>query len=156
MSRPKFNQPSDLWCIDGSLRDVYVFNTAIGDWDKMLTLARAHPYEYLRDGSAHELPTAKALFQNREHSHWLSVKAGKVSLNCHFFTQEEIELNIDPREVAGSEEHISALQFIEQLAEVTQKDVVVTAENCREATLLRYEQLGRRWHVYELPEKNDA
>lgn len=156
MNRPHINQPSDLWLVDGSLRDVYVLNTTIGDWETLITLARAHEHEYKRDGVADALPNAQTVFQDREHSHLLSVIIGKVSINCHFFIPEEIELDINPREIEGQKEHTSILQFIEQLAEATQKDVVITAENSPDAVLLRYKQLSHFWHAHEPGTHSDA
>ncbi|MBL0731206.1 hypothetical protein [Piscinibacter sp. HJYY11] len=156
MNRPRINQPSDLRFVDGSLRDVYVFNTTIEDWETLIAFARAHKHEYTKDGVVAVLPNAKALLGDREHSHLLSVQAGNVSINCHFFILEEIELDIDPREIAGPEEHACVLRFIEQLAEATQKDVVITAENSPDAALLRYVHLRHVWHIYELGAHNDA
>jgi hypothetical protein len=149
VNRPALNQPTDLWLVDGTLRDVYVFNTAAGDWDALLLLAQTHTHEYKRDGVTQPLPGATTLLQDREHSHLLSVLAGPVRINCHFFVQEQIELDIDPQEIGGTAEHLAVLQLLEQLAQATRKDVVVTPENLPEAVLLHYNQANRTWRVDE-------
>ncbi len=156
MNRPTLNQPADLWLVDGSLRDIYVLNTVADDWDALLTLAKAHPHEYRRDGVTQSLPGRTYLFQDRDHSHLLSVLAGSVRINCHFFVPEEIELDIDPREITGPEEHLAVLQFIEGLAGATGKDAVVTPENTPDIMLLHYEQARHAWQVYESPSSSDA
>jgi hypothetical protein len=149
VNRPAFNQPSDLWLVDGTLRDVYVFNTSAADWDALMLLAKAYPHEYTQDGVAQPLPGATTLLQDREHSHLLSVLAGSVRINCHFFMPEEIELDIDPKEITGATEHRDVLEFLERLSQATQKDTVVTPENSPEIPLLHYNQATRAWRVHE-------
>ncbi len=156
VNRPTFNQPAELWLVDGSLRDIYVFNTAAADWDALLILAQAHAHEYTHDGIAQSLPGATALFQDREHSHLLSVLAGSVRINCHFFVPEEIELDIDPRDVTGPEEHVAVLQFVERLARATQKDAVVTPESTPDIALLHYDHASQFWQVHESRARSDA
>jgi hypothetical protein len=149
VDRPALNQPTDLWLVDGSLRDAYVFSTAPADWDALLLQAQAYPHEYTHDGVSRQLPAATTLFQDREHSHLLSVLAGSVRINCHFFTEEEIELDIDPKEIKGPTEHLAVLQFFEQLAQAIGKDTVVTLENSPEIALLHYHQASHTWRVHE-------
>jgi hypothetical protein len=156
VNRPTLNQHADLWLVDGSLRDIYVFNTVPDDWDALLALAQAHPHEYTRDGISTSLPGTTSIFQARDHSHLLSVLAGTVRINCHFFAPDEIELDIDPREVKGPEEHAAVLLFVEQLARATGKDAVLTPESTREIVLLHYQQAGQTWQIHESRSRGDA
>ncbi|MDT7836906.1 hypothetical protein [Aquabacterium sp. OR-4] len=151
MNRPTLNQPADLWHVDGSLRDIYVFSTIASDWDALLVLAQTYPHEYTQDGIPHSLPAAAALFRDREHSHLLSILTGAVRINCHFFVPEEIELDIDPWEVIDQEKHVAVLQFVERLAQATRKDAVVTPENTPDKALLQYDHASQVWQVHELP-----
>lgn len=153
---PAFNQPVDLWLADGSLRDIYIFDTVEKDWDAFLELARSQLHTYTLDGLAQPLPGRTTVFQDREHSHLLSIQAGSVKINCHFFIPEEIELDIDPTEINGEEEHVAVLQFIEQISEATSRDVVVTQENSPDLVLLRYEQTRNSWQTYESHSNSDA
>jgi hypothetical protein len=154
--RPAFNQTADLWLVDGSLRDIYVFSAVAGDWDAFLALAQAYPHDYTHDGVPQPLPEGSAIFQDRAHSHLLSLRAGPVRINCHFFVPEEIEFDIDPREVTGAEEHVAVLQFVEQLARATRKDAVITLENSPEIWLLRYQQANQLWQVHESPTSSNV
>jgi hypothetical protein len=156
VDRPALNQPADLWLVDGSLRDVYVFNAVSSDWDAFLALARTYPYEYTLDGIRRSLPDTTSIFRDREHSHLLSLVTSSVRMNCHFFVPEEIELDIDPREITESEDHIAVLQFVEKLAAATRKDAVVTLENSPHVQLLRYQQASQFSQVHESRANSDA
>jgi hypothetical protein len=156
VDRPTLNQPADLWLVDGSLRDIYVLNADPGDWDALLALAQAYPHEYTRDGVSASLPSLTSIFHDRDHSHLLSVLAGNVRINCHFFLSDEIELDIDPREVTGPEEHAAVLQFVEQLARATGKDAVLTPESTHEIVLLHYGQADQAWKTHESRPRGDA
>jgi hypothetical protein len=54
-----------------------------------------------------------------------------------FFTVEEIEFDIDPREVKGQQELNALFGFMRCLAQATDKEVVLTAENMREIVIFR-------------------
>jgi len=61
-----------------------------------------------------------------------------MRVNCHFFTREEIELDIEPSEVDSEARCLSLLAFIKGIAERVGKDVIMTPENMQETVLLRY------------------
>jgi hypothetical protein len=147
VQRPAVNQLSDIWFIDGSLRDVYIFNTVSADWDAFLRLAQSYPHEYTSDWEAKSLPTAASIFQDREHSHLLCILAGSVRIRCHFFVMEEIELDIDPKEIKGEGEHVAVLQLVEQLSQAIQKDAVITLETSPDNVLLKYEHARFSWQL---------
>ena len=92
---------------DGSLRDLYVFDTAESDWDSFLSALSAWSYEvsFLVDGEPAELPgSAGAIFELRETaSPILRVNVSGITVCAHFFGSHELELDVDPREVADQD-----------------------------------------------------
>lgn len=58
----------------------------------------------------------------------LSFSLGKVGVNCHFFVKDEIELDIDPREVTSSLEVQALMAFIVELGQALEMDVSLTEE----------------------------
>ncbi|MDC6166482.1 hypothetical protein [Paucibacter sp. XJ19-41] len=149
MTKPRFGEPRDLWERDGSLRDVYLFDANKTDWLVLLSMANQFGARYLCDGAEMPLPSVEDIFSNREVSHLLQVSVGRVTVNCHFFVPGEIELDIDPRDVNGPQEHAVVLEILEQLAQGASKSVVVTAENSEDAVYLRYEPEPRKWTAFE-------
>src|ERR1700682_724912 len=126
---------------DGSWRDIYVFRTDMADWQRMLDAIRAAGYTlvYFRDNQPTELPgdASQAFALTGECDRLLSVWFANVQANCHFFTDEEIEFDIDPREVKGQQQLDALLGFMHCLAEAVGKETVLTAENCPEAVVFR-------------------
>lgn len=129
------------FAFDGSWRDIYVFGTTIADWQRMFDTIRSADYRltYFRAGQPTELPTkaADAFPLPDECDRRLSVWFADVLANCHFFTVEEIEFDIDPREVKGQLELDALLRFMRCLAQATDNEVVLTAENMPEIVIFR-------------------
>lgn len=61
---------------------------------------------------------------------------GEIQINTHFFTDTEIECDIDPREFKSIEDHYKLMDFLIKLSEVIRKTVYVTPENCPEIKLI--------------------
>jgi len=138
-------EPADLWECDGSLRDIYIDKTDMHDWSALLDVARCNPYVYTFDGVPRELPSPQSIFANRDGGHLLTVNIGNASINCHFFIPEEIELDIDPRQVTGLATHELILNFLAELSSKVGKDISITAENSPEAVYRRFSPASASW-----------
>lgn len=125
---------------DGSWRDVYVLDTTIDDWQRVLdALMEVNPTPVMNiDGEAVSFPlTAAAIFQHRENfSPLLYLTVGNVRLNCNFFQGDEIEFDLDPREVKGADDLKSIKAFMGILANRTGKAAILTHENTKSAVIL--------------------
>jgi hypothetical protein len=136
-----WNTVRDEFAFDGSCRDIYVFGTTIADWQRMLDAIRSAGYRltYFRADQPIEMPRnaedAFPLLDERDRR--LSVWFADVLANCHFFAVEEIEFDIDPRDVKGQQELNALFGFMRCLALATDKEVVLTAENMREIVVFR-------------------
>ena len=149
MRTPQLSDVPNLWEVDGSLRDIYVLGTTARSWETFLAFAAAYPLAYSFDGEARSLPPAREIFANRSGSHLLSIAIGSVTVNCHFFVESEIELDVDPKEVKGPEEHFQVLRFVEGLAIKVGRPVLVTPENGAEIPFLSYEPSSVGWSIHE-------
>lgn len=127
--------------VDGSLRDIYVQNTTATDWGKFLDLVSSLKTASFRDGEPDNLPTQVAeIFEGTgEASLLLQIDLGKVKLNCHFFTIDEIELDVDPKEVTSQQELDAVIDVLVDVGKSLNKDVILTDENSPNS----------RWFVYE-------
>ena len=127
--------------VDGSLRDVYVLETTLEDWKKVLTtLADARYGALLNEEPLPTIiPEPRTLFaaQDRPLS-LLSFHVGRVEMACHFFMEREIEFDFDPRGLAEPDLR-DVLNFMERLGTLTGKPVVLTPENVQHAPIFRYE-----------------
>lgn len=127
--------------VDGSLRDVYVANTTVADWDIFLELVSSLKTASFINGEPEQIPTkAPEIFdKNGDVSFLLEIELGKVKLNCHFFTVDEIELDIDPKEVTSQQELDAVGDVLVEIGKSLNKDVVLTDENSPDS----------RWFLYE-------
>jgi hypothetical protein len=125
---------------DGSLRDIYIFETSLDDWQKLLDFIRAERYafDYKIDDDAVTLPErAATIFECENYQSLLSVKVGDLLLNCHFFTVDKIEFDLDPREVKGERELEELFDFLRQLCRISNRQTVLTPENGSELWIFR-------------------
>ncbi|RYZ86761.1 MAG: hypothetical protein EOP06_13895 [Proteobacteria bacterium] len=149
MENNQLIEPADLWECDGSLRDVYIDKTDMRDWSALFEVARRNPYAYTFAGAPRELPSPQSIFDNRDGSHLLMVNIGNASINCHFFIPEEIELDIDPRQVTDPATHELILNFLAELSSRVGKELFITAENSPEAVYLRFSPAPASWTSYQ-------
>lgn len=141
MQQLNWDDVREEFVFDGSWRDIYVLNTTLADWQRVLDAIHKaeHDCEYLVDGAPGVLPNDAALtfLTSKESRPLLSVKFGGVQANCHFFSVEEIEFDIDPREVADQPQLDILVEFMQLLANSTGKPAILTPENFSQAVILR-------------------
>ncbi len=59
-----------------------------------------------------------------------------MHINCHFFGDNEIEFDLDPREVTGPAQIDAVSGFMKLLAQTTGKMAILTYENAKEEIIL--------------------
>jgi hypothetical protein len=138
----EWRQIAPDFAFDGSWRDIYVLDTTLSDWQVVLDMLRQlDPAPIFRvDGVAKAIPDrAEGAFESRASAGaLLSVSIGKAVLNCHFFGVDEIEFDLDPREIGDSDQFERLVAFMRLLGELTGKVVLLTPENFKESPILRY------------------
>jgi hypothetical protein len=141
----------DEFEFDGSWRDIYVLNTTLADWQHMLSTLGKSSYEWgvYQDGVLLEktettlLILASKLFPiPQECRPYLFAIFAGVQANCHFFGPDEIEFDIDPRQVIGQAEVDAVFAFMIFLANATDKPVVLTPENMSDKVIFRISPRG--------------
>lgn len=131
----------------GSLQDIYVLNTDARDWQRVIDHVRGGglPHSFHVDGQPRPLPTAVGdVFRLREDAvTGLAVDLDGVLVRCHFFDESEIEFDLDPRDVVRSEQADRVLGFVQELADLLCKPVLLTPENDPDHPLVRREPLAQ-------------
>jgi hypothetical protein len=127
---------------DGSFRDIYITSATLDDWQTIYPFLLECPGASLsRDGVTRSPPrTIESLFAESDRpSSLLSVHAGRVQVNFHFFTQDEIECDIDPCELKSQTDLDALLVFVRELGDRTHKATVISHENQPEAAIISYD-----------------
>jgi hypothetical protein len=122
---------------DGSLRDIYVSGMSPSTWADFLAGLREWGYalRYTEDGTDAPLPdTVEAVFRRRQEiSPLMAIHFAGIQINCHFFIDDELELDLDPREFHGQEQLDALVLFMERIAQRVKGPIRLTPENDHEA-----------------------
>jgi hypothetical protein len=126
---------------DGSLRDIYVLDTQLQDWCAAANfIARRYRFEFTGGWQEAIFPRdIGQLFPTGPERQLtaLSLDVSGVRVNCHFFTADEIEFDLDPAEVSDPSRLDGLFAFMKGLASAVGKDVLLTPENMREIAIFR-------------------
>jgi hypothetical protein len=117
---------------DGALRDIYVDNTSIKDWENILDKFKNSDFSinYFVDEIESNLPTnASSLFTNGQNSVKLQLKKENIIINAYLFISDQIEFDIDPRDFVAKEQHSFIFEFLNLLSDATNKTVKLCEEN---------------------------
>jgi hypothetical protein len=112
----------DDFAWDGSLRDIYIAPAKADDWASIWPMLREYPgAEFSYEGNNEAPPaTVQEVFASRASGNpMLRLRAGSVSIVFHFFSTEEIECDMDPRDITYQPDLDALLGFIRQLADRT-------------------------------------
>jgi hypothetical protein len=134
--------------VDGSLRDVYVFNTTMDDWRKLFDELHSGGYDLdFEMGEVRELPTDPDDIVERytrkgvpltEPCPRLKIRIGTNSLNFFFHSVDPLEFDLSPKDVTSDQSLNDLFGFMRRVGKILGKDVVLTDEAIRDSALLRY------------------
>jgi hypothetical protein len=128
----KWNDIQWIFEQDGSLRDIYVQDISLREWEKLIDhlntnfkvtfsdqekIDKKYVLEYLQDTSG------------EMESKSLTIHLGQIKVNCYFFLSEQIEFDIDPKEVNSVSDFELIEKFMTSISETLQEQVTLTAEN---------------------------
>lgn len=136
----KWNDIQWIFEPDGSLRDIYVQDILLREWEKLINhlnanfkvtfsdqeiIDKKYVLEYLQDTSG------------EMESKSLTIHLGQIKVNCYFFLSEQIEFDIDPKEVNSLSDFELIEKFMTSISETLQEQVTLTAEDSPEFPLVK-------------------
>ena len=118
---------------DGSLRDIYISPTNEAIWDEFIELIANSSYktEFFHNDKSISFPIAFCRIKELQFSNptilhiWIG---SKIQVNCHFFTEEEIELDISPLDVPDEQSYTMLQEFMFWLSSSLRLSVKLTHE----------------------------
>lgn len=139
----------EIYYWDGSWRDIYILQTNLEDnkrwadyvnnnyrieWFNGLTQAEENKvdFEVIKEywNGNHDLCSTAKIFID------------KIQINNHFFTDTEIENDIDPREINSIDDHEKVVKYMTDLSKLLNKSVILTPENDQEIVLMKVSKNG--------------
>ncbi len=128
---------------DGSLRDVYVLTTTERELEAFFDYVRPIfvDGDFRLNGEPALLPATyiQTMMRGQEAAATLSIPVGGGVVNCHFFDDNELELDFSPNDYQTEESWNALSSFLQGLADAMQREVLVTAENTQECVRIRYQ-----------------
>jgi hypothetical protein len=129
---------------DGSHRDLYVRSTSLNDCHDFLKFLNSTDYRLSlqTDGTPTRMPSDVTPLFSADTPRLPQIYLGGITLNCHFFLEDEIELDLDPEELTDDDDDSKAdaiLAFMVELGEALRKPVLMTAENAPDAVIFRFD-----------------
>lgn len=126
---------------DGSWRDIYVLNTSVDNWQRLIDFLHSSVYQinFFAGGDEVALSqqAAEILDLCPDSSGYLEILLGEVTLNCRFFCEQQIEFDFDPREIHSEIQAKQVFDFMCQLSQSLSKEVILTAENAEDLVIFR-------------------
>jgi hypothetical protein len=126
---------------EGTLRDIYVLDTDINDWQCLLDFLRSGDYLYRFDSKKGALLPEKAKDVLANWEDWLpflTIIVGGLELNCLFAEGDEIEFWLDPIKVQSEREAEALFEFMRDIGQTLKKTVRLTPEAGRNYALVEY------------------
>ena len=141
---------------DGSLRDIYIKGVDLNDWQAFIDFLRGTEatLDYYVEGEPAELPASIAeVVIDQIHTHLLTIGLDGVAVNCHFFIPEEIELDLDPREIDNESKAMVVFRLMSTVGRTLNKQVILTPENTEGQPIFKYEPGAGIKHIaYNKPD----
>lgn len=134
-----------VYCVDGSVRDIYVLSAGRADWAAWVTCVNAQfPVRWWAEGhreaQAFDRIAPETIAQRWDGERLTtgaSIQLGGVQANCHFFVDWEIENDVDPKEFHSWADHERLLVYPCAVSTALGKEVFVTEENDETAVWFR-------------------
>ncbi|XRG80772.1 hypothetical protein V5E38_10910 [Rossellomorea sp. GAMAL-10_SWC] len=132
---------------DGSLRDIYILDANINDWQKLIDWLCLSDWaiEFYIDGqkNTNKIINVSKIFEEKKNkSVLMSIDINSVLVNCHFFVEDEIEFDINPKEIIGLNEASYVFEFMIKLSNIIGKEIILTEENLPENPLVTVKTNG--------------
>lgn len=130
---------------DGALRDIYVQDVEIEDWKILINyLNTNHIVKYGLVGENKEINKIDLeylIYYLNDETGELEVKIvsiiiDDIIINLHFFSIDEIEFDIDPKEIYSFDNYKKILDFMNKVSEILNKPLILTGENQRKLPLI--------------------
>ncbi|MFF0372058.1 hypothetical protein [Micromonospora sp. NPDC005087] len=123
---------------DGSLLDAYVLDADTADWQQIIELVRSQGwrFDFQVEGQSRQLPEHVAdIFAHRgDAAVTLHIwPKPNILVNTHFFTEDEVEFDFDPRQLQGQDRLDTLCSFLRSVGRQLGKPVRLTSENLPDA-----------------------
>ena len=127
--------------VDGSWRDIYLLDASRADWKAWADFVNANYRVEFTDGnsvrhSQIDFAAVESFWNGHGQADMLTATffVGEVPLRCHFFSDTQIENDINPQKIISYAVHQQLMDYLTRLSQALGKEVVLSAGNDTPAT----------------------
>ncbi|WP_308994023.1 hypothetical protein QLS71_002480 [Mariniflexile litorale] len=130
---------------DGALRDIYVQNATISDWEKVVDLLNSEyelTFGVYEDNLIDKIDFGYVKTMFADETGELETKSATVDLNgivvkCYFFLENQIEFDINPIEIKTESDFNKITDFMKSISSKLEKQITLCGENQPEFPLIK-------------------
>lgn len=131
---------------DGSLLDIYVQDISVTDWEKLIDLLNHNhtliygPTEGDKMSDKIDKDYVLKYLTNETDEmecKFTTIDLAGIKVNCNFFLPDQIEFDIDPKEINSIEDFEKVELFMEAISQELKNQVTLTGENSIEFPLAK-------------------
>lgn len=136
---------------DGTLRDIYVQNATIFDWEKVIDLLNSKyelTFGLYEDDLTNKIDFGYVKIMFADETGELETKSATIDLNgilvkCYFFLEKQIEFDINPTDIKSENELQTIIDFMGNVSFVLGKQMTLCGENQPEFPLIKIDTTNR-------------
>ena len=127
---------------DGSLRDIYVQDVTLSDWEKLIDFLNLNYNIIFGEDEKNQIDKDYVIKYLKDETGEMESKSLKIDFNgvnfhCYFFLPDQIEFDIDPKEIKTINDFESIETFMVSISKTLKNQVTLTGENSPEFPLFK-------------------
>jgi hypothetical protein len=130
---------------DGALRDIYVQNSTISDWEKAVDLLNSEyklTFGVYEDNLTNKIDFGYVKTMFADETGELETKSATIDLSgivvkCFFFLENQIEFDINPTEIKTESDFNKITDFMKSISSKLEKQITLCGENQPEFPLIK-------------------
>lgn len=127
---------------DGTLRDIYVQDVTLADWEKLIDFLNLNYDIRYGEEEKKQIDKEYVLRFLKDETGELEIKVLKigfkgVNIHCYFFLPDQIEFDVDPLEIKTINDFESIETFMISISKTLKNQVTLTEENSPEFPLIK-------------------
>ena len=137
---------TNIYYIDGSLRDIYALNVTHKEWENWIDLVNEKYIVEFYNGKTEKIESKidknlifECWYRNADFTCNVRVKLDSIFIKCYFFAETEIENDITPKEIISIEDHNKLVKYLTDFSNAIGKKVILTPETSASIELISVE-----------------
>ncbi|KAB8039444.1 hypothetical protein GCL60_04105 [Silvanigrella paludirubra] len=129
----------DEFVFDGSLKDLFIFQTDINDWKKIIdfiNLKFKTIYNFDKK-KCDSFILSKDIFSCSRYNLNFYLN-DNILMSCNFYDESEFQVTIDPREINSENDFLEIIKFMKEISYLTNKNSILSEENTINYRIIEY------------------